>query len=654
MRDPAAATAERAALSDSPMVELRAGALTLDFEPHSGALRNIRWRDLEVLRGIYGAVRDADWNTLANNVEALEVNAFLDSFAVSFQVTCINSYIDFRWRGCINGTADGAVVFTMEGEAKREFLRNRIGLCVLHPALTCEGRPCQIESVDKAVYFSQFPRLIDPRQPFRQVRALSYPIADDWWLRTECKGDVFETEDQRNWSDASFKTYSTPLDLPFPAPVRAGTRVWQQVTVSLVQREPVGTYVPPVHHHADRQEELAWRPPVELPGLGTCLNVPHASLTDLQLERVRALQLNHLRIDLQAAHDGCVQEYVETRSMANQIGAALHVAMHGPGELVLARRGELTALDAIARNSGESRVNAWLLFNDGDLVATASTLAAARKLPGAQGRLAIGTNAYLAELNRDRPVANSADWVVFSLNPQVHARDTRTIVESLEVQSRMIETVRDFCGSSRVMVSPITLRPRFNPVATTSSAAGMATAAEAEADPRHLTSFAAAWTLASIVQLARGGAGCATYFELLGPRGILLNDGPAESTPCVTPIYHVLADLADLRQLGGGVLRSLGCGSGLGSVEGLWSRKGEQAVLLLAHLSPTPRQITLPNEALRSAAHQRVRILDESTLSWACNSPTAFRADMWRDLSDLRRLELPAWSYARLECRLEN
>jgi len=40
-------------------------------------------------------------------------------------------------------------------------------------------------------------------------------------------------EDQRNWTDASFKTYSTPLRLPYPAPVAAGTVIEQTVRLNL-------------------------------------------------------------------------------------------------------------------------------------------------------------------------------------------------------------------------------------------------------------------------------------------------------------------------------------------------------------------------------------------------------------------------------------
>ena len=47
------------------------------------------------------------------------------------------------------------------------------------------------------------------------------------------EGDTFETEDQRNWTDASFKTYCTPLGLPFPVEIKKGDVVEQSITIGL-------------------------------------------------------------------------------------------------------------------------------------------------------------------------------------------------------------------------------------------------------------------------------------------------------------------------------------------------------------------------------------------------------------------------------------
>ena len=44
-------------------------------------------------------------------------------------------------------------------------------------------------------------------------------------------------EDQRNWTDASFKTYSTPLELPFPVEISADEEVRQRVVLTLSDGE---------------------------------------------------------------------------------------------------------------------------------------------------------------------------------------------------------------------------------------------------------------------------------------------------------------------------------------------------------------------------------------------------------------------------------
>ncbi len=41
------------------------------------------------------------------------------------------------------------------------------------------------------------------------------------------EGEVFEMEDQRNWTDASFKTYCRPLALPIPYRLEPSTPVRQ-------------------------------------------------------------------------------------------------------------------------------------------------------------------------------------------------------------------------------------------------------------------------------------------------------------------------------------------------------------------------------------------------------------------------------------------
>ena len=48
-------------------------------------------------------------------------------------------------------------------------------------------------------------------------------------MRFDFEGDLFEMEDQRNWTDGSFKTYSTPLALLLAEGGEPGQAIRQRV-----------------------------------------------------------------------------------------------------------------------------------------------------------------------------------------------------------------------------------------------------------------------------------------------------------------------------------------------------------------------------------------------------------------------------------------
>ena len=220
-------------------VPLRAGPLRLVFD--RGELRWIRLGEREVLRGIYVAVREEGWATVPAELEDLEIEAEPEAFRIRFRARHRRGGVRFDWVGRIQGGTDGRITYTMDGAAGSTFRRNRIGFCVLHPAEACAGRPCIVETVDGDRASSAFPSLVAAHQPFRNVRAILHEVTPGVEAEVRMEGETFETEDQRNWSDASFKTYGTPLHLPYPVEVAEGTRLAQSVTVRLfgVTSEPV-------------------------------------------------------------------------------------------------------------------------------------------------------------------------------------------------------------------------------------------------------------------------------------------------------------------------------------------------------------------------------------------------------------------------------
>jgi hypothetical protein len=162
-----------------------------------------------------------------------------------------------------------------------------------------------------------------------------------------------------------------------------------------------------------------------------------------------------------------------------------------------------------------------------------------------------GTDMYFCELNRQRPEADAMDLVAWSANPQVHAFDERSIMETPEALAETVRSARSFSGDRPLAVTPITLKPRFNANATRAEDGPAAGELPTPVDPRQASLFAAAWTVASLKSLLESDVASATYFEPTGWRGLIeLEDGcpvPERfpSTPGMAfPVYHVLADLA--------------------------------------------------------------------------------------------------------------
>ena len=55
-----------------------------------------------------------------------------------------------------------------------------------------------------------------------ETRAMRWDPADDVRALLAFEGDPWETEDQRAWTDASFKSYAPPLAWPHPVTLQAG------------------------------------------------------------------------------------------------------------------------------------------------------------------------------------------------------------------------------------------------------------------------------------------------------------------------------------------------------------------------------------------------------------------------------------------------
>ncbi|MBA2676866.1 MAG: hypothetical protein H0U76_00475, partial [Ktedonobacteraceae bacterium] len=224
--------------------ELSAGPLTMLLDGID--LRYVRSGSLEIVRRVYVAVRDQNWNTIAGQYTITRMVQQQDSFDVEFDVEHKSYDIDFAWHGHIAGASDGQIRYEMGGLARSNFRYNRIGFCILHPFKESLGRPYKAQTPHGEVS-GHLPDLIGPQgfedgvyvPLFPAFNQLSIDLADAVRAHFTFEGDLFETEDQRNWTDASLKTYCTPLSLGFPYQANTGSRLAQTFTSAVEGSETI-------------------------------------------------------------------------------------------------------------------------------------------------------------------------------------------------------------------------------------------------------------------------------------------------------------------------------------------------------------------------------------------------------------------------------
>ena len=578
-------------------VPLRAGPLRLVFD--RGELRWIRLGEREVLRGIYVAVREIGWATVPGSVEDLVIHAEPDSFRIQFVSRHRRGDVHFDWDARIEGFRDGRIVYEMDGTAGRTFLRNRIGLCVLHPASECAGQPCVLEAVDGRRVETEFPRLVSPHQPFFDVRALSHEVAPGVEVEVRMEGDTFEIEDQRNWTTRRSRR-TARRSRPYPAEIAAGTAVRQRLSLRLfgLTAEPVAEAAATVPGALPKRRDSAEPVIVTVPagggaarpaiGLGGGFNAP---LDETAVSLLRRLGLDHLRGEIHCGEPGWEAALHLAAANAQALDVPLELAVHVPEPAG-------KALRALAERSAalRTRVGTWLLF-DAEGLSTPEGLAAAGRealasaAPGA--RLGGGSDRYFTEMNRSRPPAG-LDRVSFSLNPQVHAFDDATIFENLATLHWLAETARAFAAGADISISPATLRPRQDPRPPASRPPDDPPFTD---DPRQSTPLAAAWTLGLVGSAAAAGIADLTLFEPTGPRGVMQDGLPF-------PVFHALADVAALRGA-----RVLGARSRRPErVQALALRSGSLTRVFLANVTVEDHPVRL--EGLSGEARLRAEIGD--------------------------------------------
>lgn len=490
-------------------------------------LANITYAGRPVLRAIKAVIRDHQWRTLQPAVRDL---AFLeDDDGVTVRLHVDYAGGEARYEAMLMVRLTPLTVdVEFNGRAKTAFRRNRIGLVVLHPASE-SGREITAVSPAGNVTTRRFPEDISPELVFTDIASLEWADAGTAF-DLSFAGDVFETEDQRNWTDASFKTYSTLSADPIPVDVEPGDTVRQSVSLEAASIE------------SPDMTAVSLRPAVSVFSVGPAGGtVPPLGVS---------VDPTGTQGEVAAAHAGPVP--------ALEGLDAVVVELYGPSQIRIARLQAAATEAAVHGAALDVRIVAEDLGGLPELFAEAEKLRPVRRLgifspdtdctdqallpdfkraleaTGFGGEIVVGTRSHFTDLNKwakDAAVFRDADALTYSLTPQAHSTEIAHIVETIPIQRLTALNALRLGGGKPVHVGPITLKPRLH-------AQGQAPDSDELQD--HV--FTAAWTLASISSLTLDGVASIAYFEAgPSPRGIRTDDGQ------LTPAGELLRQLARLK-----------------------------------------------------------------------------------------------------------
>jgi len=495
---------------------------------HQGFFRKFTLNGQEFLRGIYPAVRDQNWETVpCVHTEKIQPDPSSRTI-INEKLWYVQGPVKLLARITLERLAENEWQFNFEGKAEKNFYKNRIGWNVLLPVNTLSGQGFEAMNSDEKLEHGIFPTEISPGQPVKNLKEIKYTDTNGTTVSLAFEGDVFEMEDQRNWTDASYKIYSTPLDLPFPAKVISGESIRQSIRLKIES-----------HKNTDTRKSGSHSKKGVIPSLGLCAASSPGPYLSKEIDALKSLDFHFLSIHLKHHTEPETARLKEHFRLCSQLGKKTVISFTLlKNEPVLPFLLNLIEENRNWVKSLEVFDGSTFLCSGDHIEKTLNQLKS--RIPDA--KRGGGTFAYYAELNRAKKLYNAVDYLAFSVSPQVHAFDNLSIIENLEGISYVLQDAKKKFGQD-IHLNALTLKQRMNFVATSED--DMAAKPETFTDPRQNTVFAALWLLGALKRCALEGCSAVSMFETIGKRGIL-DSGTAqnkEESLVLFPVYHMIREI---------------------------------------------------------------------------------------------------------------
>ena len=582
---------------EMPPVRLTAGRLAADFK--DGNLRSICYDGAEVLRAVSYLVRDRDWGTYAPDIEDLQIDQRDNAFFVSYLARCSGpENTELAINVQIRAEAGEALTFEAEALSATGFETNRCGFCILHPIVGVAGMPVSVEHVDGGRESTHFPDLIEPWQPFKDMRAITHGVTSNVTAECRMEGDTFEMEDQRNWSDASYKTYVRPLALPWPYRIPAGEPMRQRIVLSIGDMRR--TAVTPALVADERPIKLSLgETSGTMPAIGLIVTPEEAEATLAARCLLAEIAPQELlfHFDPDAGHG--IDAFKSFAAIA-----AVHAGRSTLEIALPCRRAPLAEAQQIAtlmRDAG-FKPDAIVISPSVDRQSTPpgskwpecpplEAVYAAAHAAFPHIRLGGGMLSYFTELNRKRVPADTLGFVTHCTNPIVHAADDLSVMQTLEALPFITRSVRAIYGDKPYRIGPSTIPMRQNPYGSrTMDNPHGARIAMANTDPRHNARFGEAFALGYAVRVLDAGLECLTLSALTGPFGLIAGEKEPSATGTTRPLFNVVSTLS---RLAGSQWQECLSSDQTAVLSFITTRPGEARQLHLVNITAASQQIQL-------------------------------------------------------------
>ena len=580
-------------VAEAPARELRSGGLSLRVE--GGAARGIAFGGVEVVRGIACPVRDENWATLPDRT--IDERVAEERGGVRYER---DFEVGDGLRGRFLLSAElGAGWATVTAEvllqARRSVRVNRAGFVVLHPLRGVVGRPLRRRRPDGPIEDLVFPSRISPGQPVFDVAGLTHEV-EGVSVEIDFEGEVFEMEDQRNWTDASFKTYCRPLTLPRPYDIAAGAVVTQRIEIRLTRRKRAsdGRAVPQLRRG-------------RLPALTVAVDEPVAPLADSAAAVLRDVAFVEAQLRLTA--DSADEALAAAAKLTLPLSLEVVVPTGADPAGDLRRVGDACLKAGVAPARILALPEPYLASHqpegpwpEGPTPADAAQ-AARSAFPAAEVGGGMLTN--FTELNRN-PSRHQSDYVSFGTTAIVHAADDASVLETLEALPDVFLSALDIAGERPLRLGLVSIGMRSNPYgAAVAENPEQGRVAMAQNDPRQRGLFAAAFLVGVVAAAAEVSVASLSPGMANGPLGLVEDDGSAR------PLFHVVRALA---RLSGAEVEIEG---NPGALVQLRALDGSGIVGVAANLGPEPTSVAVGTAVLLTAGS----VAAARSPRWLCEAP---------------------------------